>query len=76
MDGNQSKLPDHFPTAGQTPVPNSQCIDWYADGESRIVDVGGIQIRFRIAGRKGRRVRIAITAPPGAIFLSRESQNR
>ena len=46
----------------------SRSIDWYAEGEERIVDAGGIQVAVRFVGRKGRRGRIAITAPPGAAF--------
>lgn len=50
------------------PSAASQCIDWYAEGEERIVEAGGIQVVVRFVGRKGRRGRIAITAPPGAVF--------
>jgi hypothetical protein len=46
----------------------SQCIDWYAEGDERTVEAGGIQITVRFVGRRGRRGRIAITAPPGAAF--------
>jgi hypothetical protein len=60
----------------RTPIPNrvrvpantSQSVDWYAEGEERTVDAGGVQIAVRFVGRKGRRGRIAITAPPGAVF--------
>ncbi|MBU4270798.1 MAG: hypothetical protein KKA28_02880 [Planctomycetes bacterium] len=50
----------------------SQCIDWYAEGEERIVEADGIQVVVRFVGRKGRRGRIAITAPPGAAFRTRD----
>ena len=46
----------------------SVCIDWYAEGQSRTVEAGGTKVTVRLIGRKGRRARIAITAPPGAIF--------
>jgi hypothetical protein len=54
----------------QAPVPaeTSKSVDWYHEGEERIVDSGGVQIIVRFVGRKGRRGRIAITAPPGAAF--------
>ena len=52
------------------PSSVSQCIDWYAEGEERVVEAGGIRIVIRFVGRKGRRGRIAITAPPGATFLA------
>jgi hypothetical protein len=57
-------------TGSQTDVPaeTSQSTDWYHEGEQRIVDAGGVQIIVRFVGRKGRRGRIAITAPPGAAF--------
>jgi len=57
------------------PLPAvSQCIDWYAEGEERIVEAGGIRIAVRFVGRKGRRGRIAITAPAGAAFRARDQR--
>ena len=52
------------------PADTSQSIEWYADGQERIVEADGIQVVVRLVGRKGRRARIAITAPPGAAFLA------
>jgi hypothetical protein len=46
----------------------SQFIDWYHEGESRTVEVNGLHIVVRFVGRKGRRARIAITAPAGVVF--------
>ena len=54
----------------QHAMARSQSIDWYAEGEERIVDVQGIRIMVRFVGRKGRRGRIVITAPPGTTFMS------
>jgi len=51
-------------------LPTSQSIDWYAEGQSRVVEVDGVRIVVRFVGRKGRRGRIAIEAPPGARFLT------
>ena len=48
----------------------SQSIDWYAEGESRVVEVNGTCVEVRFVARKGRRGRIAIKAPPGAVFRS------
>jgi hypothetical protein len=48
-----------------------QSTDWYAEGESRVVDIDGVQVRIRYLGRKGRRGRIVITAPAGAVFDSK-----
>ena len=49
-------------------VPTSRCIDWYAEGESKVVEVNGARIVVRFVGRRGRRGRIAIEAPAGAAF--------
>jgi hypothetical protein len=46
----------------------SQSIDWYSEGESRTVEVDGVHFEVRYVARKGRRGRIAITAPAGAVF--------
>jgi hypothetical protein len=54
--------------SGARPNPVSQSIDWYAEGESRSVELFGVQVTVRFVGLKGRRGRIAITAPRGAKF--------
>jgi hypothetical protein len=46
----------------------SQSIDWYSDGESRTIFASGVQITVRFISRKGRRARIAISGPAGAVF--------
>jgi hypothetical protein len=46
----------------------SRSIDWFAEGESKTVSVNGVEVVVRYVGRKGRRGRIAITAPAGASF--------
>ncbi len=53
-------------------VPNetSRAIAWYHEGESWRVEVDGVEISIRLVARKGRRARIAIEAPAGAIFRS------
>jgi hypothetical protein len=62
------------PPAGTPAVtpPDSSCVDWYAAGETRVVEVAGVRVVVRFIGRKGRRGRIAITAPAGAIFHAME----
>src|SRR4029453_4983501 len=50
------------------PAQTSQSIEWYAEGQERTVDVGGVRVTVRFIGRKGRRGRIAIEAPAGAVF--------
>ena len=46
----------------------SQSYDWYSEGESRSVQVDGVRVEVRYVARKGRRARISITAPRGAVF--------
>ena len=53
---------------GQRYADTAQSIEWYAEGQARVVEVGGVRITVRFVGRKGRRARIAITAPAGATF--------
>lgn len=48
----------------------SESIDWYSEGEVRTVEVGGARVVIRFIGRKGRRARISIAAPAGAVFSS------
>jgi hypothetical protein len=58
-----SKHPERRPAAD-----TSQSFDWYSEGEARTVEADGVRITVRFVGRKGRRARIAITAPAGAVF--------
>lgn len=69
-DAQQSANRNVAPIRGLPPPVVGQCIDWYAEGEERIVEVDGVRVVVRFVGRKGRRGRIAITAPPGAAFRS------
>jgi hypothetical protein len=46
----------------------SQCVDWFHEGETKVVEVAGVRITVRFVGRRGRRARIAIAAPPGAVY--------
>lgn len=65
----------NFDTAAEVAEPARElcrCIDWYSEGESRTVEVEGVRISIRFVGRKSRRARISITAPPGAVFTSCE----
>ena len=70
MESQQNNDENATSYGPRLPAKTSQCIDWYAEGEERIVEVGGVQMTVRFVGRKGRRGRIAITAPPGAAFLA------
>lgn len=51
-----------------TEAPTSRLIDWFSEGETRIVEVDGVRVVVRFVGRKGRRGRIVIEAPAGATF--------
>jgi hypothetical protein len=68
QNGNPSTVANRKPPSAAV----SQSVEWYYQGEERIVDVGGIRIAVRFVARKGRRARIAITAPPGAAFRTRD----
>ena len=68
---SQNEMPtDQMPP--QCERPTSTSIEWYSEGQARIVDVGGIEITIRYVARKGRRSRIAIVAPAGAVFRAAE----
>jgi hypothetical protein len=43
-------------------------IAWFHPGQSRTIEIGSMKVTVRYVGRKGRRGRIAITAPAGAVF--------
>ena len=47
---------------------NCQSIGWYAEGVGRAVEVEGVIVVVKYLGRKGRRARIIIEAPSGAVF--------
>jgi hypothetical protein len=61
-------------TLGHQRLPSSvsKSVEWYHEGQERVVEADGVQITVRFVGRKGRRGRIAITAPVGAAFRSRD----
>jgi hypothetical protein len=48
--------------------PTSRLIDWFAVGQGCAVEVGGVVIQLHVVGQKGRRTRIAVTAPAPATF--------
>jgi len=54
--------------AHETVRQTTQSIDWYAPGQSRTVEIDGVQVTVRFVGRNGRRARIAIVAPAGAVL--------
>jgi hypothetical protein len=72
----RSQQDDPARRAAPAPPSTSQCIDWYAEGQSRTVEVNGVRIVVRFIGRKGRRGRIAIEAPAGAVFSGEQSAHR
>ena len=72
MDSQQTNNLDATCNRTCAAAKTSQSIEWYAEGEERVVETDGFQVVVRFVGRKGRRGRIAITAPPGAAFRSRD----
>ncbi len=69
---NPEQVPRRSPEPNPPPVCHS--IEWYAEGQSRVVEVDGVQVTVRLVARQGRRARIAITAPAGAEFRSLDSR--
>ena len=63
------------PSTESRPDACSQSIDWYSEGESRLVEVGGVCVEIRFVGRKGRKGRISILAPMGATFRDLEKRD-
>jgi hypothetical protein len=60
-------------TSSQSPsVRICRSVEWYAEGQSRTVEVDGACIVVRFIGRKGRRGRIEIQAPAGAVFRAEQ----
>jgi hypothetical protein len=72
VESQQKNDPDAASNRIHVPAEASQSIDWYAEGEERIVEANGVRVVVRFVGRMGRRGRIAITAPPGAAFRMRD----
>jgi hypothetical protein len=60
------------PVSAVGSLPGSVCINWYTPSEARLVELYGMQVLVRFIGHKGRRGRIAITAPAGAVFRAVE----
>lgn len=66
----------HIEPSQESPVKPLTCVvvDWYGEGEERIVRIDGVEVRIRFVGRKGRRGRILVEAPAGAVFLNVANQ--
>ena len=58
----------HRSTVGDKDREQCQSIEWYAEGQVREVDVGGIRVTVRFVGRRGRRGRISIVATSVAVY--------
>lgn len=56
------------PSVRNSPRSTCRSVDWYAEGDSRVVQCDGIAITVRYVGRKGRRGRIMIEAPAESDF--------
>jgi hypothetical protein len=69
IDVQQSRNRDAAANRG-LPSSVSRSVEWYCEGQSRVVEIGDMQVIIRCVGRKGRRARISITAPAGAVFQS------
>ncbi len=71
-DARQGVCRDPATNQGPAAAEVSRSIEWYSEGQERIVEARGVRVAVRMIGRKGRRARIAIIAPPGAAFRSCE----
>jgi hypothetical protein len=70
LDRRTVKDSNRYDDSFSSELRTSQSIDWYASGQSRTVEINGVQVTVRFVGRKGRRARIAIVAPAGSIFCA------
>jgi len=72
----ESDLSDDQATEANSHANLAMCrsIDWYAEAESRVVEVNGVTVTVRFIGRKGRRGRISIEAPAGAVFSTLDTE--
>lgn len=70
-------MPNESPNQESEAIASSPCaphvarctsIEWFHEGFSRSVEVDGVKVTIRLVGRRGRRARIAIEAPAGAVF--------
>lgn len=62
--------PNQLESSANNDGRKCRSIEWYSDGQARIVEVGDVRIEVRFVGRHGRRARISIIAPFGASFMS------
>ncbi|MBI3461449.1 MAG: hypothetical protein HY000_00075 [Planctomycetes bacterium] len=53
----------------------SRNTDWFSEGESKVVEADGVEVTVKFVKRKGRRGRIEITAPAGAVFRSLDASD-
>jgi hypothetical protein len=76
----KSKLPrkrsEPKPAEVSADTRSCRSIDCYAEGQVRIIDIDGVRVTLQFVGRKGRRARIAITAPSGTVFARRRESSR
>lgn len=52
----------------------SELIDWFSEGEQRIIEIGDVQVTIRFVGRRGRRGRISIAGPAGCQFRNPDGE--
>jgi hypothetical protein len=69
---NAPERPQERPQERPEPKTTSTLIDWFSEGESKVVEIAGVRIVVRFVGRRGRKGRIAIEAPAGARFEASE----
>lgn len=61
-----ASAPGQQKLAALSPAPRGEAaelsVEWYAVGQTTIVEIAGVRLAIRLVDRKGRRARIAVTA--------------
>jgi hypothetical protein len=71
-NAGEDVAPEHAGDPDET--GSGRSIEWYSQGQTRVITVGSVRVTVRFVGRKGRRARIAIAGPPGAVFHTAEGE--
>lgn len=70
---NQAKRDAEAPYDPSVDPPQTcTSIEWFHEGQTRVVEANGVRVAVRFVGRRGRRARILITAL-GSATISQSS---
>ena len=76
MMPSRTKIGLRSPIGKRLPATGSQSIDWYSQGDERIVEADGLQVVVDSWQRKGRRGRIALRPARSGVPCSRPKEDR